>query len=142
MYAALDVADYIVKYSNENNMPVSNLKLQKLMYFVQAEFLVDVGCPCFLEDIEAWDFGPVVPIVYFKYRVYGSANILFFGINMLDMISYSDKERINVIIRKCARFSASKLVEITHRQTPWLESYSPYCNNIISKDSIRLFFSE
>ena len=142
MYSALEVANYVVKYSNEKNMPISNLKLQKLMYFVQAEFLVETGEPCFSEEIEAWDFGPVIPVVYRKYRVYGSANIPYFGGDLLSMIAPNDKERIIEMIKQCAKYSASKLVEITHKQTPWIESYSPYHNNVIPKDKIRAFFAE
>lgn len=142
MYSALEVANFIVKYSNDKNMPISNLKLQKLMYFVQAEFLVETGKPCFSEEIEAWDFGPVVPVVYRKYRVYGSANIPYFSMSLFSIISSTDRERIIEMIKQCARYSASKLVEITHNQTPWIESYSPYHNNIIPKDKIRAFFAE
>ena len=89
MYSALVVARYIIKRCNELNRPISNLKLQKLLYFVQAEFLVGEGSACFPEEIEAWDFGPVVPEeeieawdfgpvvpeVYHRYKAYGSASI-------------------------------------------------------------------
>ena len=65
MYAALDIARYIIKYCKDNGYSISNLKLQKLLYFVQAQFLVTYnGRPAFEEKIEAWDFGPVVPEVY------------------------------------------------------------------------------
>ena len=40
MNRILDVARYIINYSNEKNYGISNLKLQKLLYFVQAFFLV------------------------------------------------------------------------------------------------------
>lgn len=77
MYSAYDVAHYIIQKFNEMNKAISNLKLQKVLYFIQAEFLVDINKPCFFEEIEAWDFGPVVPTVYRKYKIYGSANIPF-----------------------------------------------------------------
>ena len=73
MYKALDIARYIIERCREKNRTVSNLKLQKILYFVQAEFLVTKNQPCFGETIEAWDFGPVVPEVYYEYRMYGSA---------------------------------------------------------------------
>ena len=66
MYNALSVAHYIIDFYNRNNRGISNLKLQKVLYFVQAEFLVGTfdHRPCFSDPIEAWDFGPVVPSVY------------------------------------------------------------------------------
>ena len=64
MYSVLDVAKYVIFYSNEKKYDISNLKLQKILYFIQAEFLVSENEPCFYEEIEAWNFGPVVPEVY------------------------------------------------------------------------------
>ncbi len=40
MYNALDVAKYIITYCKKNQKPISNLKLQKLLYFVQSQFFV------------------------------------------------------------------------------------------------------
>lgn len=77
MYTALSVARYIIDYCNEIGRGISNLKLQKILYFVQAQFLVSTSnnAPCFSDPIEEWDFGPLVPSVYHHYKVYGSAII-------------------------------------------------------------------
>lgn len=142
MYSALSVAKYIIMRCNQQNRPISNLKLQKILYFVQAEFLVSKNEPCFYENIEAWDFGPVIPIVYHKYRVYGSASIPHFDSNYICNFDESDKQMLDGIIDECARYSASTLVEFTHRQTPWKEAYQPYYRAPISNDSIKRFFAE
>lgn len=63
MYRAEDVAAYIINKQVDDGYPISNLKLQKILYFVQAEFLVSKDEPCFDDVIEAWDFGPVVESV-------------------------------------------------------------------------------
>ena len=63
-YNVLDISRYIINYSNVKDYGISNLKLQKILYFVQAYFLIETGSPCFKEKIEAWDFGPVVPKAY------------------------------------------------------------------------------
>ena len=62
MYNVLDICRYVIKYSNEKKYGVSNLKLQKLLYFIQAYFIIknNDNAPCFKEKIEAWNFGPVV----------------------------------------------------------------------------------
>ena len=62
MYSVLDLSEYIIfkKYG------ISCLKLQKILYFLQAEFLRKYNKLCFNSKIEAWDFGPVIPIVYEK----------------------------------------------------------------------------
>lgn len=53
IYSALEVARHIINYANSNDQLLSNLKLQKLLYFVQAEFLISQGRTCFTDDIEA-----------------------------------------------------------------------------------------
>lgn len=141
MYSALSIAQYIIDYCSNTNKIISNLKLQKVLYFVQAEFLVDTGHPCFYEDIEAWDFGPVVPEVYFKFRIYGSATIP--PIKPVHFkISDADRIRINSIVSACSEYTASQLVEITHNQTPWRKAYKKGRNSIISNDSIQKYFTE
>lgn len=142
MYNVLLVAKHIIKYCNEKNYSVSNLKLQKLLYFVQAEFLVSTGTPCFPEEIEAWDFGPVVPEVYHRYKVYGSSSIPYNNTGLIGRISPADEAMINEMIDRCAKYTASQLVEMTHHQDPWVQAYTPYRSNVITKRSIRDFFSE
>lgn len=143
MYRALSVARYIIERCHSQNRSISNLKLQKILYFVQAEFLVSRGQPCFVEQIEAWDFGPVVPEVYQQYKIFGSSNIPVFGrlVNPV-VIRNDDQELINEIVDECARYSASALVDITHHQSPWLDAYVPGYNNVISQNSIRDYFAE
>ena len=64
MALAGDVAKYIIK-----SLPVDNLKLQKLLYYSQGVHLVlNDRVPLFMEPIEAWDYGPVVPPVYREYK--------------------------------------------------------------------------
>lgn len=144
MYKALRVARYIIERCNSRNRAISNLKLQKILYFVQAEFLVAKNQPCFAENIEAWDFGPVVPEVYQQYKIFGSANIPIIGRKLSTVIiSVEDQELINGIVDECAEYSASALVDITHHQTPWMEAYQkPGYNNVISQKSIKEYFSE
>ena len=142
MYSALLVAKHIIRRWDELGRTISNLKLQKILYFVQAEFLVDTNKPCFREAIEAWDFGPVVPEVYREYKIYGSANIPVSKKSPIMPISKTDISRINGIVDECSEYSASQLVEITHHQRPWIDAYIPGMNREITPESIYEFFSE
>ena len=142
MYSALKVAEYIIGYCNEKKKTISNLKLQKVLYFVQAQFLVNHGQACFEEEIEAWDFGPVVPSVYHKYKIFGSTFIPIpsntFGIDINDY----DKSDINAMVDACSEYSATELVNITHNQDPWKKTYRQYERKVISNELIREFFSK
>lgn len=155
MYKVMDVARYVINRSYDIGRPVSNLKLQKILYFIQSEFLSDNGYPCFYEEIEAWDFGPVVPEVYYEFKRYGSSIITkidsyidfsngSWNANRYqftkDSISLQDRKRIDKMIDLCGQYTASQLVEITHNQLPWKKARQSPFNNIISKESILSYF--
>ncbi|MDC4901720.1 DUF4065 domain-containing protein, partial [Acinetobacter baumannii] len=61
--SARDVANYIVWYGNNNfvdNLTLTPLKLQKVLYYVHAEYLARKNCkPLFNENVEKWQYGPV-----------------------------------------------------------------------------------
>lgn len=159
-YDVLDVSRYVIKYSNERDYGISNLKLQKVLYFIQAYFLTNTenGTPCFRERIEAWDFGPVVPEAYREYKQYGSTNIptmlSFFDFDVediwnserklyrTDIISETDGKLINEVVDKFSDFSATDLVTLTHNQAPWKEAYVPHMNNEITVEAIKRYFNE
>lgn len=140
MYDSLDVSRYIINHENEKSRPISNLRLQKLLYFVQAQFLVSNKESCFREDIEAWQYGPVVPRVYHRYKLYGSSSIPEQTVNQKNVIAESDAGLIDAILDKCAKYSTSALISLTHRDGPWKDSYEPGYDNVISVKSIRKYF--
>ena len=74
VYKAIDIANYIINKCTIDLKPVSNLQLQKILYYVQRESLWR-GKPAFNDIIEAWQFGPVVPEVYYTYCGFGAMKI-------------------------------------------------------------------
>lgn len=152
--SAIDVSRYIINKCHDMNISISNLKLQKLLYFAQGYSLAITGDPLFEEEVEPWDFGPVVPEVYRHYKMYGANeippvneyyNIDFDSDDFLkrvkfndDIFSLSEKMIMDAIINQFGKFTANKLVSLTHKQQPWKESYRR--KNIISKESLCTFF--
>lgn len=142
MYNIFLISEYIIVYSNKKQYFISNLKLQKILYFIQAEFLVNFSIPCFNNTIKAWDFGPVIPEVYFKYLVYGAASIIDIknkNKNFSLLINENHIEIINDIIEYVKNYDASELTRITMNQTPWKTAYYKK-NREITKKSIKDFF--
>ena len=143
MYRAIDVAKYIILFCKEHSYSISNLKLQKLLYFVQAQFLVNLGIAAFDEVIEAWDFGPVVPEVYQYFKIWGNSEIpLIAARGARDKILENHQREMDEILKECAPYTASVLVGITHSQAPWKDAYVKYCNNIITQNSIKEYFEK
>ena len=76
MYKAMDIAQYIITKCTRDGSPVSNLQLQKILYWVQGEYLAISGRPLFQEDFFSWQIGPVMPNVYYRFCGYGASKIL------------------------------------------------------------------
>ena len=157
-YKVLDVCRHVINYSNEHDYGISNLKLQKVLYFVQTYFLITKKdhTPCFDEKIEAWDFGPIVPEAYHEYKQYGSGDIpiikyfiIFDKDNVWNSkrvkfedtaISDDDKSLIDKVVDKFADYSATDLVSLTQKQSPWIDTYIPYQNKEITIESMMGYF--
>ena len=141
-YKALDVAKYVIEYTNDIEKPISNLKLQKLLYYIQAKFLVG-GKELFEDEIVHWNYGPVVTNVYKELKFYGSNNLKYNTLgSFLDFNDYIeieevDKLKINKILKLYLDLSASELVTKTHEEDPWKNTNY---NQTISKKSIKTFF--
>lgn len=137
-YRALDIAKHIIKHEHDERREISNLRLQKLLYFVQAKFIAETGKPCFSDPIEAWDFGPVVVAVYHEYKLFGSFDI---SIPYEDTdIDEESEQKINDIIDFCAHYPTYQLVDITHKQTPWIKARSNPFSSVITLDSMKQYF--
>ncbi|MCP1225674.1 Panacea domain-containing protein [Sebaldella sp. S0638] len=149
-YNALSVAKYILSHC-----PMDHVRLQKTLYFLQAIFLVNVGRPLFNENIEAWDYGPVVREVFNEYRYSGSQDLrfddidrkvqsdmdVFFGTGnvMEDFNRLASEENDNIIIKNFLDNNKSintwALVDLTHRFETWINHYNSG-NSIIPKEEI------
>ena len=92
MRKAKSVANYIIAYALKIGHPISNLQLQKILYYIQVHFLKNTGVPFFKDDIEAWLIGPVIPNVYYQYAVFGPAPITIFNETDMDLDSKEQKE--------------------------------------------------
>lgn len=142
-YSVMDVSKYVIRYSNEKNYGITNLRLQKILYFIQAYFLKIKDEPCFKEDMEAWDFGPVVPCVYQKYKKFGAGQIPDYTKPVNCFKKEKDHiEIINGVIDLLASYQTYELVEITHHQSPWLDNYRLDRSNIIPIWSIKRFVKQ
>lgn len=138
-YPVLAVANKILAYgaSAASGELVSNLKLQKLLYYVQGFHLAAFGEPLFEEEIEAWMYGPVVPSVYDHYQEYGNK-----GIEPEDkVLELSPKEEalFAEVLRVYGDYSAIGLMNLTHNESPW-KSTPEGRGNVIDKEKLRSFF--
>lgn len=114
---------------------ITNLKLQKLLYFVQAISLVVYGKRAFKEKILAWSYGPVVNEVYQQYRE-----------NHADKINSEENVKeisdglckiIAEVVNSYGSIEANKLIDFTHEEEPWVKTE---INKEIDIDLIKNYF--
>jgi len=136
---ALKVAQYILTLSEEESGDgISNLKLQKLLYYVQGFHLAIKGSPLFGDEIKAWQHGPVIPDVYHEYKEFGSGYITKKADDVSDVEDNSDvKEIIDEVFQVYGQFSAWKLREMTHQEPPWTKTQM---NQTISTSLMKEYF--
>lgn len=114
MHTAMDLSKYIVSKCIHDGCPISNLQLQKILYYIQKDF-VDRGETAFLDDIEAWQFGPVVPNVYYHYCGYGAMPIFMATSEGDGNISECDAHHIDSIVESKRILNPWDMVEETHK---------------------------
>lgn len=153
----MDISRYIINYSNEKDYDISCLNLQKVLYFIQAYFLITLDKPCFTEQIEAWNFGPVVRKAYLEWIRFGSCHIYpireYFdtngSANFWDwtVVKYKDefikpehKKLINEVVDMLAPYSATALTTISCDQGPWNNVFRKYGINVIPNKVLKEYF--
>lgn len=140
MHDVIDVAEYMVNYCEVNlNKPITNLQLQKFLYYVQGVTLAIKNIPMFINEIEAWRYGPVVPDAYYWFNDNSSNKIS--GIKPKNsVLNNEEKSIINFVANELIDIEPWKLVEKTHLEDPWRESYIQGYNQIISNNEIQGWF--
>jgi uncharacterized phage-associated protein len=70
-YKGKQIANAFLTLANRDGYRVSPLKLQKLLYYANGYYMAENdGQPLINEYFEAWDYGPVIPTVYYEFREY------------------------------------------------------------------------
>lgn len=143
-YSAHDVARYFIYLASlavvgdkGEREGITNLKLQKILYFAQAYYLAKLGHPLFKDPIEAWRYGPVVPNVYRAYRKH--KNDAIFSEEDVVTLSEDDKSELKKIWDSFGAYSASRLVDIAHAHEPWKTAYQSK-SKLISNDVLAEYY--
>lgn len=121
---ALDVARYFIHLSNEAKKPITNKKLQKLVYYSQAWSLVLNNKKLFKEPIEAWVHGPAVRELYVQYKNFGF-NPINEEIDISSIkIATEDKKLLDEVWDVYGKLDAGYLEMLTHSEKPWQDARS------------------
>lgn len=130
-YDAKAVANYFLDLAAQNNTSITPMKLQKLIFFAHGWHLALSGEPLIADQVEAWQFGPVVPSIYheFKHERSGAITCKATELNLenFELVELSVPEADQTARKVMDRIwdiygglSAKKLSDLTHLPgTPW-----------------------
>lgn len=118
-YAAIDVAHLLIEQGLKKGKQLTNLHLQKMVYVCHGISLAHFDRPLILEDVQAWQYGPVVPSVYFNFKEHGSSVIKLNDRKDVELDSDSHEIVCNVI-DMLGDYTGWQLVDLTHQEgSPW-----------------------
>ena len=123
-YKAVDVARRMVQLSIDNELWLTNLKLQKVLYFAWVDYYKETNGKHLFDDkkFEAWKYGPVVPDVYYDHWL-NVSRLIFATLAPSEDVSALDEFLLKEL-KKYNRYTAGQLVDMTHYDgSPWKESY-------------------
>lgn len=122
---------------------ISNLKLQKLLYYAQGFHIALYGKPFFEEKVVAWQYGPVVIEIYNEYKKYRSGVIDKERISKEDYdlseLTEDQFDLLREVYDVYGQFSALKLMNMTHAESPWKDTK---INDEITIDKLEKYFKE
>ncbi|MCP4702261.1 MAG: DUF4065 domain-containing protein [Gammaproteobacteria bacterium] len=137
-----DVADYFIALSNETHELISNLKLQKLVYYTQAWFLAIFKDPLFDTNFKAWVHGPAIPELYYEYKEFSCMPIRKdigeeYIHQFKNRLSEEENQLLDKITNEYFGISSYDLELMTHSEEPWKKARIGLADDDISSPMIR-----
>jgi uncharacterized phage-associated protein len=150
-------AKILSEYLFERGGKMSHLKLQKLLYYVQAYHLAYFDQPVIEEDFQAWLHGPVCrpvfdrfkdqSLLYTEFAFYSPPGEKKPSEILPAMIDEEQLDLIHQVTDGYAKLSADELERLTHGDAPWIDARRGFadedrCSSLIPKESMRVFYKK
>ena len=145
-----DVCDFIIHRATAGGVALSHIKLQKLLYYVQAWKLAFDEQTLFDGKFQAWVHGPVNREIYDRFV---STKSLYSPVcaedmrsqDFLNRLSEDDLAHIENVLETYMAFSGTQLEEMTHKEQPWIEARvglpdNARCGNHLDEKTMMTFY--
>lgn len=156
MYNPKAIANEFLNLAEDDSASIDPMKIQKLIFYAHGWYLALYDVPLIDEIVEAWQYGPVLPSLFYEFKEFGASPIkrraLEFDSDLESTEPYiprEDERPINVIRRiweVYGGFSALQLSEMSHTEGgPWdhiRKSYPGIRNPQIPNELIMKHFKE
>lgn len=140
-YPVIDIANKVIANTDiSQGDTISNLKLQKMLYYLQGFFIAAFDKKLFEESIEAWQYGPVVREAYFHFKDFGPSAIVLKGDENIIDLPKAENELFQEVMLEYGQFSAIKLMNMTHEELPWKKTFNENPQGEISYELLKEYF--
>ncbi len=138
---AKGLANLMLDWAEEQGRAITPMKLQKLLYFCHADYVVQFNKGLVKQEFEAWNYGPVIPSIYKEFKsdhkqpIRGRASI-FDPVTATRKIAScalpaDEEENVRSLFDFYSRFSAEKLSDLSHAHNgPWRQARSLFSNGL------------
>lgn len=118
------LANLVLEEATRSGQKISNLHINKALFFVYVDFYREFGFPPTRAKIEAWEHGPVFREVYNQFKHFGRSEILGKAMKVdygsgekipaVDQINADHEAFLRAAARFYARVPASVLYDLSH----------------------------
>ena len=141
--------ELIALYIIHKGYDITNLSLQKLLYYVKGFSYLMLGKDIIEEECEAWAYGPVISDIYEKYKKLGNGVIPDYdeSIEYQRLLTSEEIKVLDHTVDCLGIFNGKVLMKMTHKESPWIEAragipeFAP-SKNVISEKAIAQYFEE
>lgn len=136
------VASHLLNIANRENVPLTPLKLMKLVYLCEGWSLAMRKDSLIKEEVEAWQYGPVIPELYQLIKQFRAAPVKQIGA-FVEQMSDEQKRLIEAVFSAYKHLTGIQLSDLTHQPgTPWSQVYKKNHSATIPTSKIREHFNE
>lgn len=123
IYDVVDISEYVLSYCEAKEKPITNLKLQKILFYIQCEYIKQKKKLLFDNQMECWTYGICVPDSYYYFASWCSCDI--FGVKIKEGIVFDDETILimNKTIDKYIDWKLWYLVELNQKEKIWRDNF-------------------
>jgi uncharacterized phage-associated protein len=136
------VAQYMLKHAHDERNPLTPMQVLKLVYIAHGWNLGINGRPLVNESVEAWQYGPVIPSIYHRYKRYGGNFIDECPTEEPNCFDEPEKDVMRQVWDGYGKRSGISLSSSTHEPgTPWyITIHQSGRGSVISNDLIEDYY--
>lgn len=140
MLDCLDIARYFIirAYEDGREAEMTNMKVQKLLYYAQSLHLALYDEPLFGDEMQAWRYGPVCPPAYRYYSEFEASQLPVPGRPELAVISEAEQQLAEEVWDYFGIHHAYILSSMTHLEFPWRKARRGLPENARSTEPIQI----